>query len=268
MEIECSIYVSQTVKIYSNPKSQISFHFFIGEIKALKGLWFIGDDAVTDSYHVFPAMKNEAVLAKRRIPYVFEFYNVSCFTTNLLSEMKDVLARLVNSFVKALNENVYLPRLVVVIPEDDLLHFIDHFCSGISLISSVAINWIVNQMERAVEAIKDYLQRQCLGAIAPNEPKFIWVKAISKGFRKTESTVKYKYNPEMEEALTNQRNHYIMSLQRSFNSTHFNSRGKFTASGNVRFWDEINKLLESFDRQKVSLKPLSKSQLMPTKPSQ
>ena len=88
------------------------------------------------------------------------------------------MARIVNCFINALNDNMKLPRLVVIIPDHDILNYIYHYTSGISLICGSAIDWITSQVDRAVEIRKDYLRVRSIGAVSANEPKFLWIRAL------------------------------------------------------------------------------------------
>ena len=66
-------------------------------------------------------MKKEAWIVKHDLPYLYEQYNVSCFTTVPQSLTRNMLARLVNCFIKALNDTTKLPQLVLIAVDWDIL---------------------------------------------------------------------------------------------------------------------------------------------------
>ena len=132
---------------------------FTGEVKALTDVWFIGDDFVNEHFHILPEMKNKAAISKSEIPYLYQQYNVKCFASNLLSQLKDILTRLVNALVKALNDHQVLPRFVIVIPDDDIVHHALKYDVGVSMPVGAAINWLANQMIRAVACKKGIFKK-------------------------------------------------------------------------------------------------------------
>ena len=121
----------------------------VGDIKAVNDLWIIGDQFVNDVYYILSGMKQKAISSKKgKLPYIFEYYNVSCFTPNPNTILTDVLARMVNCLIKALNDAVKIPCLILVIPDEDIMTFIDYpgDGSGSKFVFGGAITWIVNQM--------------------------------------------------------------------------------------------------------------------------
>ena len=66
------------------------------------------------------------------------------------------MARLVNALIKALNNKdlKVLPRMIVIIPDEDLIKSINYFELGISNILESAIKWVVTNMQRAIKAKK------------------------------------------------------------------------------------------------------------------
>ena len=117
-------------------------------MSAINDVWFIGDRFLNDIYHTFPGMRNHAKLAKEPLPYLYDYFNISVFTTNPESMLKDVLARLVNCVVKALNDNNKLPRFIVVIPNDNNLQHIKSIfqCEGdIKNRAEIALNWVMTR---------------------------------------------------------------------------------------------------------------------------
>ena len=106
-----------------------------------------------------------ALYTEKKPPFVYQYFIISTFTTNPLSDQDDVLARLVNCFIKGLNDNIRLPSLLVVIPDHDLLNYVAQYTMGNStqeqLLERVfrwAIQWIAGQLDHAIEIRKDYLQ--------------------------------------------------------------------------------------------------------------
>ena len=229
-------------------------------VLAASDLWFIGDAFLNEIYHTLSYLKTEANAArntKRQMPYMYDYYNIKCFTPNPSSVLKNVMARIVNCFIKALNDHNKLPRLVIIIPDVDILKQINHFGFGVKLLLHEAIDWILNQMQRAVEAKIDILRNKRPGAVVVNEPKFIWVKAINRlnGYSKV-LALRRKFNETLEGHLAGKMNHYILDVNDKLADCNFcDQNNKLNGFGRERFWMKVDRGIELFDKRKINLRP-------------
>ena len=161
---------------------------------------------------------------------------------------------------RGLNEYVHLPRMVIIVPDADLLRFFNHYTFGITEIAEHCINWLIVTMERGIEARKDALRRRRQGAVNPNEPKVIWIKMLNR-VNGTSKMMKFrhKFNDALEQMLANRKCHYIMDVSEVLASPqNFTDRNLINARGKEVFWREVNKVIEDFDKQKISLRPVAK----------
>ena len=147
---------------------------FPGKIAAYHDIWLIGDDFLYEMLPVLQTMKSEALAQKKTIPYIFKYYNVAGFYSNPLSLNKSVMARIFNSVVEALNENIKLPKFVVFMPDIDFPR--NTLCNnfGMTLVFEDCIIYMVKQIERYFHTRREDLKNKRLGAV-PFETKFIWV---------------------------------------------------------------------------------------------
>ena len=192
----------------------LCFITFAGEVQAVKSAWIIGDDFLLDIFGTLHKLKSEAIANNRPIPYLFDYYNVQFFTGNPLSEIKDVLTKLVNSLIKALNDTSCLPRLILVIPDHDILKHIGKLKPGAEsmYILQKTISWVMNQMERAILAKEDELRKKKPGSITLGEPKFIWVKMINRPLCNGILEMRQVFNDAVEECMLDRAAHYILTL--------------------------------------------------------
>ena len=208
-------------------------------IQAEKDMWLIGASFLQEVYSTLADMKTQASNQKQPMPYIFEYYNVSSYTQHPFTAPKNVLLQMTNELVKGLNEHVRLPRMIVVIPDWDILRFIDHFAYGVSTVTGICLHWVINNMEHYIEARKDELRRKKLGAVTPNEPKIIWVMMFNRvnGTSKM-LAVRKKYNTVLEELLSKRRYHYVLDVSQAIeelrNFTHDNQLNMQKASFLVR----------------------------------
>ena len=75
----------------------------------MKDFWIIGDMFVNQVYHMLPEIRNKVKHAKKEIPYLYQYYNVSCFATNLLSILTNTMTRIYNALIKAFNDFQKMP---------------------------------------------------------------------------------------------------------------------------------------------------------------
>ena len=165
-----------------------------GTIKAFKDCWIIGDHFVNDIYYVLQELNQEQYKKDKKKIYMYDKYNVKCFSSHPLTKIKEALARLVNALIHGLNEqrdnnteipkekviSAFLPRYILVIPDWDIVKHIGHYQYGVSLIAQKVIHWIVSNMTKAVQSRKDDLEREKIGATHHSEPKIIWLAMINR----------------------------------------------------------------------------------------
>ena len=77
---------------------------FTEAVSAFHNVWIIGDIFVNDNFHVFPTIATRAQKNNKRKPYLYDNYNVKCYTTNSQSQTTQVPARIVNSVIKVLKD--------------------------------------------------------------------------------------------------------------------------------------------------------------------
>ena len=202
-------------------------------------------------------IKTEAKIKKKQLPYIYEYFNISCFTPNPQSFMKNVLTKLVNCVIKALNDTNKLPRIILIVPDSDLLRYIDYDDHGIKEVTKGAVEWITTQIVRAVDAKKDFLMRRKPGAVIASEPKIIWVKMIDRvNGRSSLLALRSKYNEAMEDVLSNNKNHYVMDINAEIaDTTYLDQFNQLNDYGKTQYWVEIDKQIELFEKRKITLKP-------------
>ena len=185
------------------------------KVVVLSDLWFVGDKFVNDNYHTMSAMTTVAKMNKADPLYVFDYYNVKCFTSNPLSHVCLLLARLVNNVIKALNnkECVLLPRFIVIIPDWDILKFLDYNTYGVETVVTAVVKWAINEMGKAIEAKKDELFKIKPRSVIGSEPKIVWVKMLQRvDTGEKVLTVRGKYNIVLEKLLAERNGHYIVDI--------------------------------------------------------
>ena len=86
----------------------------------------------------------------------------------------NIIGRLHNEFVYAINDWIVLPKIVLIVLENDLLLAADHFTDGISQLLGQLIEWIATQLHRISIAHKEKLPTK---ARKFRYPHFLWIAA-------------------------------------------------------------------------------------------
>ena len=87
---------------------------------------------------------------------------------------KNLLAMLVSTLVKHIWKEIYLPKYLVVILDDDLIRWLKFEDFGISEVMGRTIKWLAYQIDRVIKAQINYLPKK---AIRYKQPQVIWIGA-------------------------------------------------------------------------------------------
>ena len=110
-------------------------------------------------------MHESAQKKNQKDMFIYEQFNVKCFTLNPLSALHNVPARIVNAFIKALNECNKLPEFVIVIPDWNLPKFVNFFGDEAKLVLYEVMSWIVTSFNHAIQSKKDGLSHRKPGSV-------------------------------------------------------------------------------------------------------
>ena len=159
--------------------------------------------------------------------------------------------------MKALNDCAKLPRFILVVPDLDLLQYLNYFSYGVEDAVFDLITWVVSEMKQAAEDKKDQLFKFLPGAIKNTEPKFVWVKML-KRMKSTDKifTVRGKYNDTLEKLLADYPQHYIIDPNLKLDKSHYYSAiNILNEDGKSAYWREIDDCIKMFEDGGLKLKP-------------
>ena len=143
-------------------------------IRGLEKVWYISDEFGFRSFEEHYFQKN-MMLKPDDKSYVTQHYEVSGFMTSSTKNLnRTMIGRFRNSLVKGLKDQVYLPKPIVLVPDDDILMMIQALNDTSSFTWGKILHWLMIEMVRSVAAQKDYLpvkSKKC------TESHFIWIEA-------------------------------------------------------------------------------------------
>ena len=191
---------------------------------------------------------------------MYDYYNITCLTEHKpVYNNNNTLARIINTLAKGLNEQPRMPRFILVVPDMDILRFINHFGFSVSQIIGKCLNWLIKNIDIIIESRKDDLRCRKPGALHSSELKLVWMKLFQHPNMKENQfrQVQDKFNNILEDILSTKKGHYIMDISPhiSFPANFFPRSSILNARGKDIFWLETDSMLEEFDYHKNLMIP-------------
>ena len=223
---------------------------------AIYDLWIIRDQFISDNIDELYKLKSKAVINNKDIPYIFQAYNVKTFTPDSATGIN----RLLSAFITALNEVHHIPKLILVVPDGDLISAIPQQFTS-SMIIGASLHYIIKQMDLALERRCQDLMNKRPGSIQNWKSNIIWACMLKRPLTQLDAGLEHiymlhgKFNAILKERLLDgdAEHHKIISIDVPTNG--FDLTGKLTGMGAAEYWSEINVRLKKFDYDKIKLRP-------------
>ena len=238
-------------------------------VKALKEVWFLGDSTLKEWFIAFQSVKAQAMKDEQTPPYLFHYYDLDQLSDSSTSDNPSMLAWVNNVLVSRLNERLkpHLLRYIVILLDIDLIKDIKIFDYGVADTFETTIKWLVNCVDRNIDAKKENLRNIRPEAIAPaSEPRLIWVKALPRPeimLAKSIFSLICKFNNILENIIADDRHSHILKVDVQPNNTNFDRLRHLTPFGKIEFWRDLDNKLKEFDRGKTKLIPQKYRHFLP-----
>ena len=236
----------------------MGIQFFAEDLEAVKDVWLVGDKFLRSVYPSLVAMLRESQITNDKL-YLYQYFNVrSYFLENECST--NALLRIQNAFIHAINKNKRLPRFIIIFTDDDLMKSMGKKYADYGMGRAIGklIDKVTSFVDRVTSTKRTDMYYRKPGSICASEPKFVWVKMIER-YNKDENVfqaLRQKYNSLLEEAIAPRRHNYIVDVSKKVNKTAFDRNGELNVTGVINFWLELDKQIELFDKQQITLKPM------------
>ena len=217
----------------------------------------IGDDFLRDLFPTLQEIKVEG--RSKAMPYMYDYFNITSCMAHPQSEVKSIIARVQNSLVKALNESNKLPRIILFIIDWDILENIDYATTVKSQLIGSTLEWLISNVDKAIQAKKDGIRQIRPGALGINEPKIIWSKMLMRPeFSPELELAQGIANVIMEDLLAAKKGHFITDLTHELcDQIYYQRNDDLNGHGRVKFWRALDQIIQSFDQYEISLRPIS-----------
>ena len=126
-----------------------------------------------------------------------------------------------------------------------------------------SLQWLVSEINKALECRKDHLRRRKPGAVAPNEPKVHYIKMLDRPKCQPDKifTARHKFNTILDDVIKGKKNQYTIEPQGLAHDTrNFLYNNQLSMCGQKLFWMDIDWQIESFDYSRQQNNSISSAQ--------
>ena len=205
------------------------------------------------------ASKSKAIVDHKPQPYLFQFYNIlPMYSTQILSA-RSAVSRIFNNFVGGPNENSFLPKFIIILPDKDIIESSHHAGFGCRKVFEKTINWLLSKIDTELELRKEDLKGKRPGSLwmAEKYPQVVWVTMGIRPFiRQTDKGfvfAQYKtFNAVLENLVPRFKNTQLMELNLPDDRNLFDLTGNFTGFGKTAVWKEVNRFIRKLDETEAS----------------
>ena len=220
-----------------------NLHFnFAERVEALETVWFLGDEFCHDSFEVHFKRNNN-------IGYLKENFGITgYFTTKYMSHDQNTISRLRNSLAAAIREKTYLPKYVVIVPDDDIMKYakvakLDSSQKSVERLISA----VMKQHNKYISIHKENLPRRAKRELYP---QFIWIEApINTAF--ANNAARIKFNASLNHVAKFQQNMTVIQLKKIWDTEdpnyYVHDSRRFTVEGYSKYWEAVNASVKFMD---------------------
>ena len=166
----------------------------------------------------------------------------------------NILSRMRNALVMAINKEIILPKVILVILENDILNAVNHYNPGISLLCGKVMEWLANQFHRIITAHKERLPSKSRKF---KYPSILLVSAPNHINLPNINELRDKFNTALMNICSMYREMAVLTIKWDVNNKALvGSNGKYTATGMAAFWMSINDAFQEWDREQMRLSHL------------
>ena len=196
----------------------------------------MGDNFVAETYrvHFKKAMRDGSSYIKSN----FEYH--SACNSKMNSHDVNLLSRLLNTFIEEINKRGKLPKYVLVVLDDNIIQFLDYLGYGISGFYGEWLEWIVNEMSKAIRDRKGQLPKK---AVKDSYPMIYWVAPpVHKNMELKIIEARNKFNLVLTSLIKLQDNMRVIRLKAwdKDNDILVDRNGKYTFDGLELYWRSID----------------------------
>ena len=240
--------------------------YFTDGVAALQSIWFVGDETLHKLADEYDSMKRHAAHNKHSHLYINSYYNVQFLHPKCWSNVRSVMAQILNALVNHMNRSdikPHLPKYILNLMDKDLIADMKIFDYGVRETFQDILKWVLMNFANAIEVRKEDMHGKCPGSILQaSEPCLVWIEMVrhpeSSQNREIFSLCR-KFNSILEEVVSCNRHSHVLKPFIECTSANFDAFGHLTMNGKQELWWDIDFQLREFDHYKTELKLFAKT---------
>ena len=202
----------------------------------------MGDDFANNTVHEF--LKGRKKLDGTPDTYVYAFYEVREFTTTRNSNNdKNVISRIRNAFITALNEHASLPKLVVFILDDDVITNVK-LDDNLPLVPQYEyiLCKLMTFINRSIEIYKDMLPQKAKRDVIPH---LLWIAPPNhKYFSDDNNEKRGAFTTALSTSVSTIKNSSMLRMVKFWDMNNSNlfleDAYRFTVEGLNKYWMSVD----------------------------
>ena len=198
----------------------------------------------------YTSMKEEDCYTKRN------FETTAIMTSKYKNNNSNILSRIRNAFVQTLKTCKALPKIVVVVVEDDLINFFGNSPVGANKLFGTAIDWLMTELTKTVDSFKEFIPFK---AKKDNYPHFLWIMpVINIGMEEEECKLRDKFNECLMTIAPSYKNTSALKLMQVWDTRNHNlfmpMMNRISKEGEIKLWRAIDKTIRYCDAKNFQTK--------------
>ena len=185
-----------------------------------------------------------------------------------LSLDKNPISRLRHKFLQAIKENIVFLKIVVIVPDDDILKCLP-YDEKFQQNAAKLVDWLMRKFYKAVEIQRDFLLAKSKKSAYPT---FVWIEAPSHmNFPPDNQAMRKLYNSAVNAVAQRYEDTYSLQLKKVWDphasSLFMVEDLRYTAEGLRTYWEAVDKTVRYVDTLLLK-KPVKKQNPATEAPAQ
>ena len=243
-----------------------------GYVHGYEKLWFIGDKFAYNTYQdYFKNLKSEDGTPTT---YSYLNYEVRAYLTSQHTlNVKNILSRLRNALITALNEHAVLPKLITIVPDDDIINqVIDDDNQELSFHYERLLSGLCNLFTKTIDCFKDLLPSK---AKRENVPHILWIAPPTHYYFSDDNNSRREiFGKSLEVAVNAQKGMSILKMVKFWDHNNTNlfldESYRYSSEGLKMYWRSVDAAVHfwnvAISKKLDKIKP-KKSSVMSRKPA-
>ena len=188
-----------------------------------------------------------------KLDYINAHYDTILVVRDMEPENNEnLLSPLRNALVETINQQLLLPKAIILVLDDDMLDELDHYKTGITTSIGQLVEWLANQLHRIITNYKEAMPSK---SHKFRYPTLLWCLIPQHTVYDQYNGSKAKFNKSV--LCTIQLFHEMTALELTLwkeDNLDYCENGTLSATGLTTYWQAINRAFELWDWEQMKQK--------------